>query len=390
MTDTGVWTMDRQMERARAFIDALTVASAENDPKEIVEDEDRFFAWDNEHRSLKNGKKLLYDWSYYIGVVMEGLYYMYEAGQGEIYKDYVKRYLHAVETDGTLNKYAGYVIWHGVDCYKTASLLPYFFDEDAELKKLADNLWHDLYEVNSVYATPDVGGNYWHCWDDGKPPRYKVWLDGLYMSQVFLARYAKYTGNQKALSQIAGRLRWVNRELLNSQTGLLYHAGNGKDDVCPFHWLRACGWYAMAQADVLECLDGADRQELSKAFSAFCDNMLRYMDAESCMWLNLIDRPKGEGNEPETSGTAMMSYALLKGARLGLINESYSDVGAKVFKRLTEQKLTGSALTGVYLVATASGEDNYRRKEYYMPQEGKGVGPYIMAYAEMLKKENGR
>ncbi|MBO7385095.1 MAG: hypothetical protein J6U63_01990, partial [Clostridia bacterium] len=125
--------MINEMQAARAFIDALTVDAPSADPKAIVEDEDRFFAWDNEHRSAKNGKAFLYDWSYYIGVVMEGLYYMYEAGQGERYREYVKRYLHAVETDGKLNRYAGYVPGHGLDCYKTASLLPFFYEEDEEL-----------------------------------------------------------------------------------------------------------------------------------------------------------------------------------------------------------------------------------------------------------------
>ena len=379
--------MTEEMKRARAFIDSLTVDAPDADPKAIVEDEDRFFAWDNEHRSRKNGKAFLYDWSYYIGVVMEGLYYMYEAGEGERYKQYVKRYLHAVETGGSLNQYAGYVPDHGLDCYKTASLLPYFYDEDDELRRLADALWHDLYEVNAVYTQEELGGNYWHVWDNGKPPRYKVWLDGLYMGQVFLARYAKITGNAAALTTIAERFLWVVRELGDPETGLLYHAGNSKEDVCPFHWLRACGWFAMAQADVIECLDGREREALSAAFKCFCDAMLSYRDSETGLWLNLIDQPKGDGNLPEASGTAMMSYALLKGARLGLVDEKYGDVGAEVFERLTSEKLKGQALTDVYLVATANGADNYRRLDYYMPQEGKGVGPYIMAYAEMLKKK---
>ncbi|MBO4883683.1 MAG: glycoside hydrolase family 88 protein, partial [Clostridia bacterium] len=173
----------------------------------------------------------------------------------------------------------------------------------------------------------------------------------------------------------------------DSQTGLLYHAGNSRDDVCPFHWLRACGWFAMAMADVLECLEGHEREALSTAFGRFCDAMLSYRDAASGLWLNLIDQPAGDGNLPEASGTAMMSYALLKGARLGALCGDYAAKGADAFNSLTREKLKGNALTGVYLVAAASGQDNYRRLDYYMPQEGKGVGPYIMAYAEMLKKE---
>ena len=378
--------MTKEMKNARTFIDRLTVDAPDADPKVIVENEDLFFAWDNEHRSRKNGKAFLYDWSYYIGVVMEGLYYMYEAGEGDRYRAYVKRYLHAVETDGALNAYAGYVPDHGLDCYKTASLLPFFYAEDPELKQLADSLWTDLYTVNRPYAPAELGHNYWHVWDHGKPPRYKVWLDGLYMGQVFMARYAAMTGNTNALREIALRFRWVNSELINPANGLLYHAGNSREDVCPFHWLRAVGWYAMAQADVLEHLLPEDREELAAFFRQFCETMLKYRDAASGLWLNLIDAPGSDGNRPESSGTAMMSYAILKGARTGLLAPSWADIGAQVFDALTREKLKGSALTDVYLVATASGQDNYRRPDYYMPQEGKGVGPYIMAYAEMLRK----
>ena len=374
-----------QMLRARAFLDALTINAPDADPTVIVPDEDRFFAWDNEHRSKKNGKAFLYDWSYYIGVVMEGLYYLYEAGEGKVYRDYVLSYLHAVETNGSLNEYAGYVVGHGLDCYKTASLLPFFF-EDKELKALADKLFDDLAHVNERYTEQCLGFNYWHVWDNGKPPRYKVWLDGLYMGQVFLARYAKKTGNEQELNKIAGRFKWINENLGNPATGLLYHAGNGRDDVCPFHWLRACGWYAMAQVDVLECLpEGETKEELKKDFAAFCENMLRYQ-TESGMWLNVIDDVEGGGNRAESSGTAMMAYTMLKGARLGLIDEKFSAAGEKAFNTLTDLKLKGSALTDVYLMATASGKDNYHDDNYYMLQEGKGVGPYIMAYAEMVKK----
>ena len=377
--------IEASMKRARAFIDALTVDAPNGDPKAIVEDENRFFAWDNERRCPKNGKSFLFDWSYYIGIVMEGLYYMYEAGTGEKYRDYALSYLKAVETDGRLNEYAGYVPDHGVDCYKTASLLPAFMDHEEEIKILADALYHDLAVVNAKYAPKELGGNYYHVWRGGKPPKFAVWLDGLYMSQNFLARYAKKTGNEEELSRVAGRFFWVNEHLLDPKTGLFYHAGNHKEDVCPFFWLRACGWYAMAQIEVYECLSGENKERLGAGLREFCRNMLAWRDEETGLWNNLINEPKGNGNRAESSGSAMMAYVLMKGARLGALDQDMANIGRDVFTRLTEQKLIGSALTDVYLMATASGEDNYRRKDYYMPQEGKGVGPYIMAYSEMIR-----
>ena len=55
------------------------------------------------------------------------------------------------------------------------------------------------------YTEEALGGNYWHCWLDAKPPRYKVWLDGLYMAQPFLARQASVMRDRAALERIARR-----------------------------------------------------------------------------------------------------------------------------------------------------------------------------------------
>ena len=41
------------------------------------------------------------------------------------------------------------------------------------------------------------------------------------------------------------------------------------------------------------------------------------------MFLQVVDCPELEGNYPETSGSAMAAYALMKGARIGLLEEEY-------------------------------------------------------------------
>ena len=51
---------------------------------------------------------------------------------------------------------------------------------------------------------------------------------------------------------------------------------------------------------------------------------------------------------------------------------------------MAEQKLTGGALQDIYLKASANNTNNYEISEYYLPDEGKGSGPFIMAYSEML------
>ena len=102
------------------------------------------------------------------------------------------------------------------------------------------------------------------------------------------------------------------------------------------------------------------------------------------MWANLADRPVTETNRLETSGTAMMVYTLLKGVRNGWLDESYREPAVRAFEAMTEMKLTDGKLTDIYLKASANSTNNYEDTSYYMADEGKGSGPYLMAYSEMM------
>lgn len=371
--------------QGKAYGDALTVDSPENVPGLVIPVEDRFFTWDNEKRAASKGHPYLYSWSYYTGVVMEGLLKLGEALGQPRYSAYVEAYLRAQITGDALNCWAGYVPYHGLDCYKTAALLPWF-PADAAFSRIAADLYRDLTETNARYTEEALGGNYWHCWLGGTPPRYKVWLDGLYMAQPFLARQASLRQDRRELERIARRFFWVHANLMNQKTGLLYHAGNGQADVCPFHWLRAMGWYMMAQVDVASYLYPDDREALSQQFRQQADALLRWADPATGLWANLTGMPVTATNRLETSGSAMMIYALLKAVRTGFLDDAkgrYTACACKAYTALVHDKLTGGRLRDIYLMASASGENNYENPDCYLCDEGKGVGPFLMATAEI-------
>lgn len=385
--------------KAKNYVDALTIRSTHNVPKEIVSDEHKFFSWDNEKRT-PSVKPYLFDWSYYNGVVMEGLYDTYEArpDEGAEYKNYVLEYLNAMlvtDENGVhhLNRsLAGYVDHHGADCYKTAALVMKAFDENPAYAEVMAELYRDLTDPKHVNSKGDIvvekytedalGNNYWHCWAGGQPPKYKVWLDGIYMLQPFLAHYAAKIGDTKQLAIINERLNWV-ADVMLAPNGMYYHACNSREDVCAYHWTRAMGWYAMAMVDVMEVLPECYIEERKAALKLFADGMLKYQD-ESGLWANLADQPVTETNRLEVSGTAMMIYMLLKGVRKGWLNESYREPAIKAFNAIVNTKLHDNVLEDIYLKASANNTNNYEIPEYYLPDEGKGSGPFIMAYSEML------
>lgn len=382
------------LKKSKSFIEELTVRSEVNRPAPIVTGDNLFFSWDNEHRSKKNGAPYLYSWSYYNGVIFEGLKYIYEKTGDPAYPPYIQEFIDAMITDGALNEHAGYVPYHGLDCYKTASLLMDYavfnagdLPEESPYCQVAARLYRDLTQLNACHAEAALGGNFWHCWREEKPPRYKVWLDGIYMAQPFLAKYAAKARDTAQLKAIYRRFRWVADEMRDSETGLYVHAANSRKDCCPFFWLRAIGWYAMAQVNVMDYLPGEYAGEMKKDLQRFVDAMLKFQDA-SGMWRNLVNRPLSESNRTETSGTAMMVYCILKAVRMGWLEDedgARRSAAQRAFCQMAEEKLQGGALKDIYLMAEATGLNNYERPDWYKVDEGKGVGPYIMAYAEMIK-----
>lgn len=126
------------------------------------------------------------------------------------------------------------------------------------------------------------------------------------------------------------------------------------------------------------------------------ETMLKYQDA-SGMWYQLPALGDKEPNYLETSGSAIMSYCLLKGVRLGILPESYREPAIKAFHGICDRYLkeTDGALNlgGICLVAGLGPEGNTRRDgsfAYYMSEpivenDAKGVGPLLLAYTELRR-----
>ena len=104
-----------------------------------------------------------------------------------------------------------------------------------------------------------------------------------------------------------------------------------------------------------------------------------------------------EGNYLETSGSSMMAYAMMKGARLGVLDEKYHALGRETFEGICSRYLDFDAdgklsLGGICLVAGLGPENNTRRDgsyEYYISEpvvenDAKGVAPFVLCYTEIL------
>ena len=245
-----------------------------------------------------------------------------------------------------------------------------------------------------------VEGNFWH---KAIYPN-QVWLDGIYMAQPFRALYARYFGGGD-YADIVKQITTVRDRMRDQEKGLYYHGYDASraafwadpDTGCSKNfWLRSLGWFAVALADLLEILpEGQDRDTLAAIFRDLMASMDRYADPETGLYWQVPDQGGRVGNYLETSGSAMMAYAMLKGARLGVLPGDYAARGKKTFDGIAGKYLTftdeGISLGGICLVAGLGPENNRRRDgsyAYYISEpvvenDAKGVAPFVLAYTEI-------
>lgn len=245
-------------------------------------------------------------------------------------------------------------------------------------------------------------GNFWH---KAIYPN-QVWLDGVYMAQPFYAMYETIFGSGSCEDTIA-QLELVRARMFDEEKGLYYHGYDASrtafwaDPVTGLSknfWLRSVGWFSVALADLLEIVtDDGQKQRLVKIFVDTMQGAARYADAETGMYWQVPDQGGREGNYLETSGSSMLAYAMLKGARLGVLPKEYAAKGQKTFNGIVEKYLsfTGDELNlgGICLVAGLGPENNRRRDgsyEYYISEpivqnDAKGVAPFLLCYTEIKR-----
>jgi len=248
-----------------------------------------------------------------------------------------------------------------------------------------------------------VEGNFWH---KAIYPN-QVWLDGLYMAQPFYALYEKNFGSGD-FSDTVKQIKTVREKMYSDEKGLYFHGYDASkkafwaDPVTgrsKNFWLRSIGWFSVALVDLLEILpEGSQRDELVPIFTELMNNLLNYQDAETGMYWQVPDQGGREGNYLETSGSAMLAYAMLKGTRLNVLPEKFAEAGEKAFHGIIDRYLTftenGLNLGGICLVAGLGPENNRRRDgsyEYYISEpvvenDAKGVAPFILAYTEIKRR----
>ena len=351
---------------------------------------------------IKQGLKS--KWNYIDGCMIKAVLQMYDLTKGEKYLKFADDFIdYRVFEDGTIDGYSiGEKNIDNVNAGKTLFEL-YDLTGKEKYKKAADLVYS---QIEIMPRCQNEARSFWH--KDIYPNQ--VWLDGLYMGLPFYLEYETRYNDRKNYSDIFGQFKFVIENMRNPINGLYFHAMDTSREafwcdkvtgLSQHSWLRAIGWYTMALIDTLDQVDNKDHKYdaeckmLEDAFKDLVDSMLKYQD-ESGMWYQVVNYGGMDKNYLETSGSSIMAYALLKAIRLGYLSDDYAQYAKKAIDGICERYLKtnedGSlSLGGICLVAGLGG--NGRRPgtyDYYMSEpivedDAKGVGPFLLAYTELLR-----
>jgi polygalacturonase/rhamnogalacturonyl hydrolase YesR len=345
-------------------------------------------------------------WNYGMGLELEAILDCYKTYGDTIFANYVGKY------PGQMVKEDGSVVGYNYDEFNLDNIRP------ARLLLQYNRLFP---EANVTNALPTFfkqlenhprtkEGVWWHK----KIYANQVWLDGIYMGLPFYTLSAQELKGKKQAKKYyddaVDQITKTFRRTYDEKTGLWKHAwdethsmfwADKETGLSKHTWARAMGWFVMAMTEILDALpqDYARRAEVINILHQAMAAAVKYQDKDSGLWFDVMD-VKSDKNYLESTASAMFTYVLLKGSRLGYLPEpEFKEAGVKAYNAIIEKMIKVNpdmtiSLTDCCAVSGLGPDNNPRRDgtfEYYMSEpirdnDPKGVGPFIWASLEMERE----
>lgn len=202
-------------------------------------------------------------------------------------------------------------------------------------------------------------GVFAHTVATGSPAsKSQVWSDNLFMLVLLLAQVAVTEDERLLFGEMTAQLEMHYQCLSDPETGLLFHgwqalpansAGSHPNGAFlnGALWGRGNGWAALGAANLLELAYtpafGNFKRRIERA-SLLHFEALRVHQRPDGFWSTLIDRP---ATYPETSATAAISAAFLKGVRLGWLSPEFEKAGQRGLAAVRSVINPAGEVTGV-------------------------------------------
>ena len=230
--------------------------------------------------------------------------------------------------------------------------------------------------------------------EDGTLCRYEkfpgtVWADDLFMSAPYLMRMGVVTGDKQYFDDAAQQVVNFNKYLVETRTGLYRHGWyDAEKRQSPVAWGRANGWVIWATSEILELLPTSHplREKIVNIYRGHLKAVVAFQ-APSGLWHQVLDR---SDSFEETSCTAMFMIGMVRGIRMGVLDESYVPQLRKAWSGL-QTRIGGDGIVKDICRGTEMSDDlEYYFKRERFDNDPRGLGAVITACTEMMQFENSK
>jgi rhamnogalacturonyl hydrolase YesR len=280
-------------------------------------------------------KSNLNHFSWQAGYMMFTMEKLWLATKDSTYFNYIKRYVNQqVSEDGGIPDFSP----DALDNFLPGYAILFMYEQTGleKYKIAAQTLRNgfDNYKRNS-------DGGFWHSYGTEK----QMWIDGVYMGQIFLARYAKTVGDTAYCYNEIMKQMTLIVDHCQLPNGLILHGydesrkarwADKSTGLSPHVWSEGLGWYAVLIADALEYFpkNSSHYNTLLNILQKLCNGLKEVQDPKTGLWFQVVDKPNAPGNWNETSGSGMFTYLIQKS-----IKKKYID--AKVFTPVVKKAYKG-------------------------------------------------
>ena len=320
-------------------------------------------------------------WTYVNSYMACAFERLYRATGNKTYMEYIKKYIDTIiDENGDFrpvpnNKGVSRVINFAPNLdWKmpgTAVVMLYEYTKDERYRKAADKIRATF---NNYPRNSD--GGFWHSTGHHG----QMWIDGIFMGQMFLLRYGKSIGDsQYAWDEAALQITAYAKRGQRGNTGLyvhgVYEPGHGERE-CRWAdtatgqsreiWGEGLGWYALVLLQALETIPTSHPKynEIKDIYIRLAAGLKKVQDPKTGGWYQVVDKTDRKDNWLESSCTAMFTYAIQQGVNLGFISKKeYGKVVENGYKFITNHaKINRQGLVDIYSACDGLGiQENYDR-----------------------------
>jgi rhamnogalacturonyl hydrolase YesR len=283
-------------------------------------------------------------WCYVQGYILIGLEKLWLSGGNSHYFQYIQKFADQhVSAAGEISGFSGV----SLDDIMAGTVIVAMFQYTREEKyrRAAQKIYASLYDYPR-----NTDGGFWHS----RELPHEMWIDGIFMGQMFLTRYGAVIGEtdgcfEEAILQIT----LLARHCLKGQSGLYLHAydearkshwADPLSGLSPEVWSEGLGWYALILVETLALMPKAfpGREAVEKILADLVNGLRNTQDAETGLWYQVVDKGDRADNWLDTSGSAMFVYTLQRAVELGyasaeltlpVIRKGYAGIEQKTITR---------------------------------------------------------